>query len=101
MHGRGRRLKTEILRGGSASAIEMLVDEPSFDFQSQKSYPSELVIQPGDVLRTSCTYDNASDARVTFGEKTEDEMCFDFVTVWPAPGLFNAGGKASQRCIDK
>jgi hypothetical protein len=53
------------------------------------------------VLRTSCTYDNASGKRVTFGEKTEDETCFDFLTVWPAPGLVNAGGRATQRCIDK
>lgn len=101
MHGRGRRLVTEVLRGGSEAAVETLVDEPRFDFQSQRAYPSSLVIQPGDVLRTSCTYDNPSESRVTFGEKTEDEMCFDFLTVWPAPGLFNAGGKATQRCIDK
>ena len=101
MHGRGRKLRTEVLRGGSEAAIETLVDEPNFDFQSQRSHASSLVIQPGDVLRTSCTYDNPTDARVTFGERTEDEMCFDFVTVWPAPGLFNTGGKATQRCIDK
>lgn len=101
MHGRGRKMKTEILRGGSDVAVETLVDEQAFDFQSQRSYPSSLVVQPGDVLRTSCTYDNASDKRVTFGEKTEDEMCFDFLTVWPAPGLVNAGGRASQRCIDR
>lgn len=101
MHGRGRRMVTEVLRGGSESSIEKVVDEPSFDFQSQRSYESGIVVRPGDVLRTSCTYDNPTDARVTFGEKTEDEMCFDFLTVWPAPGLFNAGGKATQRCIDK
>lgn len=101
MHGRGRKLKTEVLRGGSEATIETLVDEQAFDFQSQKSHPSSMVIMPGDVLRTSCTYDNASDTRVTFGEKTEDEMCFDFLTVWPAPGLVNTGGRASQRCIDK
>ncbi|MBX3191486.1 MAG: hypothetical protein KF819_31110 [Labilithrix sp.] len=101
MHGRGRRLRTQVLRGGSESAIETLVDEPSFDFESQRSYPSSLVVQPGDVLRTECTYDNPTETRVTFGEKTEDEMCFNFVTVWPAPGLFNEGGRATQRCIDR
>jgi hypothetical protein len=100
MHTRGRTLRTEVLRGGSEAAVETLVDEPNFNFQFQHSYDSSLVIQPGDVLRTSCTYDNASDARVTFGEKTEDEMCFNFVTVWPAPGIFNQGGQNSRRCID-
>lgn len=100
MHKRGRALRTEILRGGSESTIETLVDEQSFDFQSQRAYASSTVIQPGDVLRTTCTYENASDSHVTFGEKTEDEMCFDFLTVWPAPGLVNGGGKGAQRCID-
>lgn len=100
MHGRGRKLKTEVLRGGSAATVDTLVDEPAFDFQFQRAHASELIINPGDTLTTSCTYDNPTDKRVNFGEKTEDEMCFDFVMVWPAPGLFNSGGKASQRCID-
>ena len=75
--------------------------EPAFDFEFQRPYRSELIINPGDTLTTTCTYDNASDKRVNFGERTEDEMCFNFVTVWPAPGLFNSGGKASGRCIDR
>jgi hypothetical protein len=36
-----------------------------------------------------------------FGEKTEDEMCFNFVLAYPETGLVNAGGKAARRCIDK
>ncbi len=101
MHGRGRKLDTKVLRGGNAATFDTLVDEPAFDFEFQRPYRSELIINPGDTLTTTCTYDNASDKRVNFGERTEDEMCFNFVTVWPAPGLFNSGGKASGRCIDR
>ena len=101
MHRLGRSIRTEVLRGGSESAVESLVDVQRWDFELQHGYPSELIVQPGDKLRTTCTYDNPTDRRVTFGEKTEDEMCFDFVTVWPAPGLLNEGGRAAQRCVDR
>ena len=59
-----------------------------------------LEVRKGDVLRTTCTYANPTSDLVTFGEKTEDEMCFDFLAVYPAPGLVNATGRSTRRCID-
>jgi hypothetical protein len=38
---------------------------------------------PGDTLRTTCTYKNATAAPIRFGERTENEMCFNFVAVYP------------------
>ncbi len=85
MHQLGRGFRTDIMRGGESGPVETLVDVPSFNFESQTYYPHapEVLIQPGDALRTTCTYDNAGGSRVTFGEATEDEMCFNFVMVWP------------------
>jgi hypothetical protein len=100
MHRLGKAFKTEILRGGLETDKVMLVEVPKWNFDLQEAYRSEQIIQPGDKLRTTCTYDNPSDKRVTFGETTEDEMCFDFVAVWPAPGLATAAGRAARRCID-
>ena len=40
-------------------------------------------VEPGDVLRTTCTYDNDGDVAVTVGEGTGDEMCFNFALVYP------------------
>ena len=101
MHELGASFKTEILRGGDPSKSEVLVDVPRWDFQSQALYPTDKIVRPGDKLRTTCTYANSTGQRVTFGERTEDEMCFNFVAVWPAPGLVNAGGKGALRCIDR
>jgi hypothetical protein len=85
MHELGRRIRTETLRGGSEAEVEMLVDVDPWSFENQAFYPHEpeVLLRPGDALRTTCTYDNPNDYDVYFGEATEDEMCFNFVMVYP------------------
>jgi hypothetical protein len=103
MHTRGVSLRTEVLRQGREEQIEMLVDVPHWDFESQTSYPAPggtLVVNPGDVLRTTCVYDNLSDDMVTFGERTEDEMCFNFIAAYPAGAIATERGRARALCID-
>ena len=34
-------------------------------------------------MRTRCTWGNPTDRAVNFGENTEDEMCFDFLMLYP------------------
>jgi hypothetical protein len=85
MHGLGRSFTTEILRGGDDSYIDMLTDVPTFDFQSQTHYVNDPPVQinPGDALRTTCTYDNPTDQTVRFGEATAEEMCLNFIMAYP------------------
>ena len=85
MHQLGKRITTEILRGGEDGQAEVLVDVDPFSFENQQYYPHEpeVLLHPGDALRTRCTFDNPNDYRVWFGEGTEDEMCFNFVMVYP------------------
>lgn len=47
------------------------------------------VIEPGDVLITTCTYDSTARSNATrFGYGSSDEMCFNFMSYWPAvPGI--------------
>lgn len=103
MHGRGRSLKTELLRAGDPATSESVVQVDAFDFNAQGSYPTPapLEVRPGDKLKTTCVYDNPGNTPAYFGERTEDEMCFNFVLVYPETGLVNAGGKSARRCIDK
>jgi hypothetical protein len=57
----------------------------SWSFEDQRHYvqsPRRQVL-PGDVLTTTCYYNNPSANSVGFGVKTTDEMCFDFVAVYP------------------
>jgi hypothetical protein len=100
MHRLGVGLKTEILRGGAMDNRTMLVNVENFSFDSQVSYPVDTLLMPGDVIRTTCRYNNPGTRTVYFGERTEDEMCFNFVLAWPAGALSNTAGRTARRCID-
>jgi hypothetical protein len=63
-----------------------LHDAP-FAFADQQSYPLDVLVNPGDTLTTTCTYNNTTNALVTFGPATENEMCYNFTTAWPAGAL--------------
>jgi hypothetical protein len=107
MHKFGTRMKIDILRANGT--VEPLHDEP-FDFNSQIGYPKDVVLKPGDRLQTHCYYQNTSAERVHFGERTQDEMCFGFVSAWPMGALENdplrldqilgGGLQPARRCLD-
>ena len=80
MHLQGRHMKTVINRKGGGT--EVLLDEP-FDFNTQISYDTPAVIQPGDTLTTTCTYATPT----PFGQGTNEEMCYNFVIAYPAGQL--------------
>lgn len=80
MHLQGRHMTTVINRAGGGT--EMLLDKP-FDFQTQVSYPTPAVIHKGDTLTTTCTFATPT----PFGERTNDEMCYNFVLAYPAGAL--------------
>jgi hypothetical protein len=85
MHKRARRMRLLIKRRGGAS--EVLHDEV-FDFNAQLFFPkADVVIRAGDRIETTCVYDNDSNEQIAYGERTQDEMCYAFVTAWPAGAL--------------
>ena len=85
MHLLGSGFKTQHKRG--LTDIGDLVSLPmgtwSFDDQRHYNVTPRRDVLPGDVLTTTCYYDNPTASTVTFGEGTHDEMCFDFITVYP------------------
>ncbi len=99
MHRIGTHMKTVITRAGGTT--EVLLDEP-FNFNTQISYDTVTVLNPGDRLTTTCTYRNDSATAVRFGINTSNEMCFNFVTAWPANLLqhgTSTGGSANP-CLN-
>lgn len=84
MHKLGRHLRSVITRLDGTT--EVLTDA-SYDFNDQQRYPSETLIQPGDIIQTTCTFDNDTNRTVHFGEQTSDEMCFNFMLVWPPESM--------------
>ncbi|RLB50398.1 MAG: hypothetical protein DRJ42_18930 [Deltaproteobacteria bacterium] len=95
MHQLGTKFITEIHPSGDASRAETLVEIERWDFNNQTSYPHVgRTLNPGDAIATRCTYDNPSDTTVSFGERTEDEMCFNFLTVYPLSNFPSAERRA-------
>jgi hypothetical protein len=84
MHQLGRHMTSIIQRLDGSQTV--LVDA-DFDFRNQQRYPTDLLIQPGDSIRTTCTFENTTQRVVQLGEKTSDEMCFNFLLVWPAESM--------------
>lgn len=92
MHELGVSFRTDITRGSNDGPVENVIDVPHFSFDDQRIYPIDPPIEfrARDAIRTTCRYDNPRDVAVRFGEKTEDEMCFNFALLYPI-SLFTMG----------
>jgi hypothetical protein len=110
MHKLGTHMKVTINR---QNGTKELLHDKAFSFNKQIQYDKgDIILKPGDTMTTTCTYDNDNTTPVTFGEKTSDEMCFGFITAWPAGALavdpatldpirnFGLGIQPTRRCLD-
>jgi hypothetical protein len=93
MHELGTSFTTEVLRNGQP--VKTLSNVPAWDFNKQYHYPinERYQLNRGDALRTRCRYSNPTSRTVPFGPNTEDEMCYDFMMVYPASASKNECGK--------
>lgn len=82
MHLLGTQLSTEVRHADGTTT--MLVDSP-FDFYNQLTYPLAQTLEKSDKLVTRCSWNNSTGSSVSFGEDTEQEMCFNFLSYYPAP----------------
>ncbi len=84
MHLKGRHMKVTLTR---ANGEQQVIHDKDFDFNYQRMYTENVLIQPGDSMQTECTY---SDFAV-FGKGTQDEMCYFFSIYWPLGSLRSDG----------
>jgi len=82
MHKKGLSIGTRRLRGGTGAEEPVFVQD-KFDFENQSNNKIDVKVNAKDVFRTSCTFKNPGDQMLKFGENTEDEMCFNFMTYFP------------------
>jgi len=77
-----------------ASGQEIVMHDMPFKFGEQGSYPLDppVVLNAGDTVTTTCTFDNDTNRNITFGESTENEMCFNFASYYPKGALTCGGG---------
>ncbi len=82
MHLLGSHLATDILH---SDGTKTPVTDLPYDFYNQITYPLDLTVDKSDTFVTRCTWDNTTSASVGFGENTSQEMCFNFLSYYPAP----------------
>jgi hypothetical protein len=85
MHLLGTGFTTTHMRGGTNMGDLSNIPLGSWSFDDQRHYaiqPRRQILS-SDTLKTTCFYDNPTTSPVSFGTRTTDEMCFDFITVYP------------------
>jgi hypothetical protein len=83
MHKLGSSMKTELIPASGGAPID-LGTMPKFDFASQSWLPiKNAVTAGGDKIVTTCGWKNDRGVEVSYGEKTEDEMCYSFTMYYP------------------
>lgn len=87
MHLYGRQLVTEHYRCGVKIGEIGRIDQFEFDNQQAYALTPPIKILPGDALVTTCTYDTtSSNVTIDGGEETTNEMCFNFISIYPFIG---------------
>jgi len=82
MHQLGKKIATTLIRADGTTTD--LGTDAAFDFSNQFFTPlSDIVIKPGDTVKTNCIWENPTDRTVRYGENTEDEMCYSFTMYYP------------------
>lgn len=84
MHEIGYALQSTLYRDGGDDP-EDFITLTGWDFNAQYFYAIPTTIGPGDRIVTECTFRNMTERRVSYGPRTQDEMCYNFVYVTPPP----------------
>jgi hypothetical protein len=96
MHRLGVHAHLDQKRG--SDPMQVLYDAP-FTFNEQTLKPLDnIMVKNGDVLTTTCTYENDTTRDVMWGDSTEDEMCINWMRYYPKGaiqcGAAVGGGRA-------
>ncbi len=85
MHKLGKSITLET--GATAAEAQVAYAKDPWVFGDQPMDPVDIHVMPGDFLRSTCTWDNPGATDVSFGESSDDEMCFMVVFYYPFSGL--------------
>ncbi len=77
MHTKGQR----ITMSATGASDTCLVDIPKWDFHWQQQYfrPAPYTLKADEKVKIECTWSNTTSRTVTWGEGTDDEMCFAYI----------------------
>jgi hypothetical protein len=100
MHTIGSNMKSVIIHADGMK--ETIFDKP-FVFNQQVNYmlKKPYVMKPGDIIESTCQFQNDTGANVAFGQSTNQEMCYQFAMSYPYGALNNGAPSligASNTC---
>jgi hypothetical protein len=75
MHTHGVSARLWVDRQDGSEACLLGIDDWDFDWQRSYDLVDPIVLEKGDTLNISCTWDNHTDKDINWGEGTGDEMC--------------------------
>jgi hypothetical protein len=80
MHQLGTHMRVDAIR----AAGDIMVHDAAYDFQDQKLYVLEPIsVKTGDKITVACSYTNDTGGTVSFGDSSEEEMCFAIMYLYP------------------
>ena len=80
MHQWGTHLKTTLTVGG----VDQVLHDDMYDFEHQKVISfTPITLNPGDKIKSDCTYNNDTGANLTYGESSDTEMCYSLMYRYP------------------
>lgn len=82
MHKLGKTISTMNLPAGGGAPVD-LGTRAAWNFDAQYWTDLNTVVKGGDKVRTRCVWENPGASPVSYGEQTNDEMCYSFVFYYP------------------
>lgn len=82
MHKLATHSKFEVIRNN----IPTVLWDAAYDFNDQKYYGQapEFQVQSGDQIKVTCSYNNTTGQSVSFGDSSDNEMCFTGMYRYPS-----------------
>lgn len=104
MHAAGTHARLVLHR---ASGEEIVLHDQPYDFREQRVYwlkspdgQPDVLLEQGDTLSVTCSYDNTLDTTILSGSTKDNEMCSMPVWAWPAGILNNGLPNAATSCTE-
>ncbi|WP_437926071.1 peptidylglycine alpha-amidating monooxygenase [Sorangium sp. So ce291] len=86
MHILGKHLSSNTVPTDGSEPSNLGLADP-WNFDNQIWYDNDTILRGGDTVRTRCAWDNPGNSAVEFGDRTLDEMCYNFVMYYPSQEL--------------
>ena len=80
MHQLGTHMKTTLIQNG----VERVLNDAPYDFEHQEVLSFDPIqVNPGDQIKSECTWMNPGPDIVTYGESSTTEMCYSILYRFP------------------